>query len=106
MRMRTKQFLVDLDKAIEVLETDPLHSMLVLRLRQHTEAYRDKQKRLAKGYRAWRDANLDKLKGCRTTKAKKRENPLIDESKSPAERIDAMVAMLREPLFAKAAPLT
>ena len=101
MRMRTKQFLADLDKTLEVLEMDPLHSTLVARLRRHTEAYREKQKKLAKGYRTWRANNPDKVEGYRTAEYKRRENPLIDDSKSPAERIDAMVARLREPLFTK-----
>jgi hypothetical protein len=106
MRLRTTQFMLDLEKALEVLAENPEHDHLTDALRIHLEAYREKQKRLAKGYRVWRAANPDKIKGYRTATAKKRENPLIDESVSPAERIDAMVAKLREPLFAKTGQLT
>lgn len=106
MRLRAKQFLLDLEKALEVLAENPDHDLLTNALRVHLEAYSDKQKRLAKGYRAWRAANPIKLKGYRAKESKKRENPLIDESKSPAERIDAMVAKLREPIFIKPGQLT
>jgi hypothetical protein len=106
MRLRAKQFVLDLEKALEVLAENPDQDHLTHALRVHLDAYHDKQKRLAKGYRVWRAASPDKIKGYRTAAAKKRENPLIDESKSPAERIDAMVAKLREPLFAKTGQLT
>ena len=110
MRLKTKLFASQLDAAVAILEVEPQHRELAAGLRESVELYKGASARKRKWCRAWYAANMDKASAYRKDyyanqpkTSKRRRDPVTNPELSPAERLDAMVARLREPLTSKPA---